>query len=92
MTLEELLNLDVDTLDQWTDKQFVEFFAPYLDFTRPERESAKCKEGSTNSATQGQSKELTKKLQNIDPGRLAMLKATAAATGIDLKKLLGGGR
>lgn len=41
MTIEQLVGCSADELEKMTDKQLMEYFAPYLDVTRPERAAIK---------------------------------------------------
>lgn len=79
MTLEQLCNSSADELEKLSQKELEEFFAPYLNVTRPERVRQQRKDNGIAED----------KLHTVflAPGKVAALEKLKQITDIDLSFL-----
>lgn len=86
MTIEKLLECSASDLAAMSDEELVKHFEPYLNITRPDRESARLADKQTTRAPAVQS-EVQKKLMAMPAEQSQMVLNMLKATGFDIKRL-----
>ena len=90
MTLEELLDFSADKAEALSDIELEAFFAPFLNVTHPDRDSAIYRE-KESSGSSGKKKSLSKVdqlLLDMPDEKRQMLLKMAKEEGLDLEDLL----
>lgn len=88
MSIEELLKYSADQAEAMTDAERQAFFAPYLDITRPERESAIYKEAGSGKTRKEKVSEIDQLLLAMPEDKRKMLLDMAKSEGLDIQELL----
>ena len=89
MTLDELFELPASGLEAMSTTELEAFFKPYLDITRPDREAAVYKEGSSSVVPRNKrASKLEQFEMDLDPSKLEKMKGLMKELDIDLKELI----
>ena len=89
MSIEELLDWDIDKLEALTDEQLRSYFAPYLNVTRPElapkleeSSGSKTKYGELTTQGQGNSSKIKDGMKKLSPEKQAIMAALLVDAGL----------